>query len=135
MSRFWVELALPAYSVFAVFVYFFHPGTLSAGGESIIESAFVWLLWVFVGALTGILAISALFLTFYLVYSPVYLAGQFSLLFDRTKWVDRREMRFYLGCFVLLCVLGGLAVANPTAAIVTFTILAGSAQVLWRILV
>ena len=103
--------------------------------ESIIESAFVWLLWVFVGALTGILAISALFLTFYLVYSPVYLAGQFSLLFDRTKWVDRREMRFYLGCFVLLCVLGGLAVANPTAAIVTFTILAGSAQVLWRILV
>ena len=135
MARFWVELALPAYSIFAVFVYF-RPGTLSAGFDgSIIEIALVWLLWVFVGALSGILAISALFLTFYLVYSPVYLAGQLSLLFDRRKWVDRRELRFYLGCFMLLCILGGLAVANPMAAMVTFTILAGSAQVLWRILV
>ena len=134
MARFWVELALPAYSICVVFVYF-RPGILPGGDQNIIETAFVWLLWVLVGALTGILAISALFLTFYLVYSPIYLAGQLALLFDRRKWVDRRELRFYLGCFMLLCVLGGLAVANPIAAMVTFTILAGSAQVLWRILV
>ena len=134
MARFWVELALPAYSICVVFVYF-RPGILPGGDQNIIETAFVWLLWVLAGALTGILAISALFLTFYLVYSPIYLAGQFALLFDRRKWVDRRELRFYLACFTLLCILGGLAVANPMAAIVTFTILAGSAQVIWRILV
>ena len=134
MARFWVELALPAYSICAVFVYF-RPGILWAGDGSHMETVFVWLLWGLVGLFTGVLAISGLFLTFYLVYSPIYLASQLVLLIDRRKWVDRSELRFYLGCFMLLCLLGGLAVASPVAAMITFTILAGSAQVLWRILV
>ena len=39
------------------------------------ETVFVWLLWGLVGLFTGVLAISGLFLTFYLVYSPIYLAS------------------------------------------------------------
>lgn len=134
LSRFWVELVLPLYSVFAVFTYF-RPGLLPTEVEqSALESAVVWLLWGVVAALTGILAISALFLCFYLLYSPFYLAGQVRQMAGPHKWVDRRELRFYLGCFVMLCVLGGLAVTNPAVAVAVFILLAGSAQILWRIL-
>ncbi len=135
ISRFWVEMVLPVYSVFAVFAYF-RPGMLPGEFEqSALESTVVWLLWGVMAALTGILAISALFLCFYLLYSPFYLAGQVRQMTGPHKWVDRRELRFYLGCFVMLCLLGGLAVTNPTLAVAAFIILAGSAQILWRILV
>lgn len=135
MTRYWVELVLPLYSVFAVFVYF-HPGALPAQLEdTAVQGAVVWLMWGVVAALTGILAISALFLTFYLLYSPFYLANQIKRLGGPRKWVDRREMRFYLGCFTMLCLLSGLTVADPVVAMAAFTILAGSAQLLWRVLV
>jgi amino acid permease len=137
MTRYWVELVLPLYSMFAVFVYF-RPGALPGQVDqsmSLINSVFTWLAWGLVASLTGVLAISALFLTFYLLYSPFYLANQVKRLWEPRKWVDSRELRFYLWCFVLLCLLSGLALSNPTAAAVVFTILAGSAQLLWRVLV
>jgi amino acid permease len=135
MARTWVELVLPLYSVFAVFVYF-RPNALPLGFEETVgRTALIWLMWAGVAALTGILAISALFLTFYLLYSPFYLLNQLRRLGGPSKWVDKRELRFYVCCFLLLCVLAGLAVVNPTAAVVSFTILAGSAQVLWRVLI
>ncbi len=135
MSRYWVELVLPLYSVFAVFVYF-KLGTLPQQFEaSLVEGAFIWILWAGVAALTGILAISALFLGFYLLYSPFYLASQIWRVGAPRKWVDKRELRFYFWCFVLLCLLVGLALVAPTGAIVAFTILAGSAQLLWKVLV
>ena len=134
VSRFWVELVLPLYSVFAVFAYF-RPSVLPAEfDQSALESAAVWLLWGVVAALSGILAISALFLCFYLLYSPFYLAGQVRQMAGPHKWVDRRELRFYVGCFVILCLLGGLAATNPTVAGAAFIILAGSSQVVWRVL-
>jgi len=134
-SRFWVELILPLYSVFAVFAYF-RPNVLPTEfDQSVLEGAVVWLLWGIVAALSGILAISAMFLCFYLLYSPFYLVGQIRQMVGPHKWIDRGELRFYLGCFVMLCLLGGLAVTNPTVALSAFIILAGSAQILWRILV
>ena len=135
MVRYCVEILMPLYSVFAVFVYF-RPGFLLARLDTTaVESVVGWLMWGLLAALTGVLAISALFLTFYIVYSPFYLLQRLKLLFAPQKWVDRRELRFYLACFVMLCVLAGLAVVNPTAAAVTFTILAGSAQLLWRVII
>ncbi len=86
-------------------------------------------------ALTGVLAISALFLTFYLLYSPFYLVGQVRRLGEPIKWVDKREFRFYVWCFTLLCLLSALAIVNPVVAVVTFTLLAGSGQILWRVLI
>jgi hypothetical protein len=135
MARYWIEILLPLYSLAAVVVYL-RPGMVPAGvDDGALQSALVWLAWGVVGALTGVLAISALFLTFYLLYSPIYLVGQVRQLVGPQKWVDRRELRFYAGCFFVLCGLAGLAVVSPTAAIVTFTLLAGSAQLLWRLLV
>jgi hypothetical protein len=135
MTRYAAEFVLPFYALFAVFIYF-RPETLAERFDGgMMETAFGWLLWGLAAALTGVLAISALFLAFYLLYSPLYLAGQLRHLFSTRKWTDRREVRFYLGCFVMLCVLLGLAAASPTAAAVAFVILAGSAQLLWRFLV
>jgi hypothetical protein len=135
VCRFWVELVLPLYSICAVFAYF-RPGMLpNEFDQSALESAAVWLVWGMVAALSGILAISALFLSFYLLYSPFYLAGQVRQMAGPHKWVDRREFRFYLGCFVMLCLLAALAVTNPTVAGAAFIILSGSAQVVWRVLV
>ncbi len=69
-SRFWVELILPLYSVCAVFAYF-RPNVLPTEfDQSVLEGAVVWLLWGIVAALSGILAISAMFLCFYLLSSP-----------------------------------------------------------------
>ena len=135
MTRYWVEVVLPLYSLAAVVVYL-RPGTLPARfDDGTLETALVWITWGLVAALTGILAISALFLTFYLLYSPIYLANQLRRLIGPAKWVDRREIRFYLWCFLMLCILASLALVSPTAAIAAFTLLAGSAQLLWRVLV
>lgn len=135
MARAWMEVILPLYSVVAVIMYF-HPGTLPLGAEEQIGQRILMLaMWAGVAALTGVLAISALFLTFYLVYSPFYLASQVRRLAGPRKWVDEREFRFYLSCFVLLCLLAGLAIVHPVAALVAFTLLAGSAQILWRVLI
>jgi len=135
MARAWMEVILPLYSVFAIFVYF-RPATLPLDAEQQIgQRILMWLMWAGVAALTGVLAISALFLTFYLLYSPFYLVGQIRRLGGPTKWVDKREFRFYVWCFTLLCLLSGVAILNPVAAAVTFTLLAGSSQFLWRALI
>jgi hypothetical protein len=135
MTRYWIEVLLPLYSLAAVVVYL-RPGMMPASlDDGALQSAVAWIVWAAVGALTGVLGISALFLTFYLIYSPIYLASQIGRLVGPSKWIDRRELRFYLWCFLVLCVLGGMALVSPTAAIVTFTLLAGSAQLLWRVLV
>lgn len=135
MTRYWIEIVLPLYSLTAVFVYF-RPGTLpDQFDQSFVNGVASWLLWGLIGALTGMLAISALFLMFYLLYSPFYLASQVAHVFGPKRWVDGSERRFYLWCFLLLCLLIGVGVMNPTAAAVSFTILAGSAQLLWKFLV
>ena len=47
----------------------------------------------------------------------------------------QREVRFYVGCFAILCGLLTLASLQPEAALVSFILLAGFAQFLWRLLV
>lgn len=135
MARTWMEVILPLYSVFAVFLYF-RPATLPLDTEQeIAQRILMLLMWAGVAALTGVLAISALFLSFYLLYSPFYLAGQVRRLGGPIKWVDKREFRFYVWCFTLLCLLSALAIVSPVTAVVTFTLLAGSGQILWRVLI
>lgn len=134
-SRPWMEVILPLYSLALVILYYRPQALPLAIEEKLVDGMFRWAIWGIVGALGGILALSALFLVFYLLYSPLYLLENAKRILDPHAWVDQREVRFYLGCFLLLISLVVLAFMNPEAALVSFVLLAGSAQFLWRFLV
>jgi hypothetical protein len=132
--RRWLEVVLPMYSL-AVLLGYFRPHAvpfLGAAGTS--DSLVPWALWGLVGAMSGVLALSGLVVAFFLLYSPLYLLARSWMLVGKGGWVDRRELRFYLACFILLCFLAGLAIVNPVAAASTFVLIAGSAHLLWRAL-
>ncbi|MBI4590169.1 MAG: hypothetical protein HY725_15150 [Candidatus Rokubacteria bacterium] len=134
-SRPWMEVILPLYTLTLLILYY-HPQSLPPAIEEVlVDGMFRWVVWGIAGALGGILALSALFLAFCLVYSPIYLVENAMRILDPQAWVDEREVRFYAGCFVILCGLLALVFLNPHAALVIFTLLAGSAQFLWRFLV
>ena len=134
-SRPWMELILPLYTLALVILYYRPQALPPAIEETLLDGMFRWVIWGIVGALGGVLALSAVFLAFYLLYSPLYLVENAKRILDRHVWVDQREVRFYLGCFVLLVSLVALAFMDPDAALVSFVLLAGSAQFLWRVLV
>jgi hypothetical protein len=99
------------------------------------DSVMPWAVWGVIGALSGVLALSGLVVAFFLLYSPVYLFSRAPAMFGWKGWADKRELRFYAGCFVTLCFLSGLAVWNPAFALGVFVLLAGCAHLLWRVLV
>ena len=134
-SRPWMELVLPLYALAMVILYYRPQALPPAIEDKLVDGMFRWVLWGIVGALGGVLALSAFFLAFYLLYSPFYLVENVKRILDPHAWVDQREVRFYVGCFLVLCGLLMLVVVNPDAALVSFTLLAGSAQFLWRFLV
>ena len=134
-SRPWMELILPLYTLALVILYYRPQALPPTIEEKLLDGMFRWVIWGIVGALGGVLALSALFLAFYLLYSPFYLVENAKRILDPHVWVDQREVRFYLACFVLLVALGALALMNPNAALISFVLLAGSAQFLWRFLV
>lgn len=131
--RRWLEVALPAYSVAVLFAYY-RPEYLprAEGGETLGEWIMPWAIWGVAGAMSGVLALSGLVVAFFLLYSPVYLAARSLALVGKGGWVDRRELRFYTACFILLCFLAGLAVWNPLLAGSAFVLLAGCAHLVWR---
>jgi len=134
-SRPWMELILPLYTLALVILYYRPQALPPAIEDTLLDGMFRWVIWGIVGALGGVLALSALFLAFYLLYSPLYLVENAKRILDRHVWVDQREVRFYLGCFVLLVSLVALALMDPNLALASFVLLAGSAQFLWRVLV
>ena len=134
-NRPWMELILPLFSLGMILLYY-RPQVLVPIMEDILTHRILWWgLWVIIGAFGGLMALSALFLAFALLYSVVYLVANARRILDPQAWVDQREVRFYLGFFVILCGLLTLAFLRPEAALVSFTLLAGFAQVLCRLLV
>jgi hypothetical protein len=133
--RLGLELALPAYTLALLVLYFKPDWVPRVLEESLLESVTPWAVWGVVGAMSGVLALSGLLVAFFLLYSPVYLIGTSLSLVGKGRWVDGGELRFYVACFVVLCFLGGVAIWSPLAAGVLFVILAGSAHLLWRLLV
>ncbi|MBI5629229.1 MAG: hypothetical protein HY953_09940 [Candidatus Rokubacteria bacterium] len=133
--RRWIEVALPVYSVAVLFVYFRPEYMPRADGDSVGEWLMPWAIWGVAGAMSGVLALSGLAVAFFLLYSPLYLATRSLALIGKGGWVDRRELRFYVGCFILLCFLAGLAVWNPVLAASIFVLMAGCAHLVWRALV
>ena len=68
LLRRWLEFLLPVYSV-AFLVVMFHPEyTPKVLGRSANDSVLPWISWGAVGALTGILMLWALIVTFFVVY-------------------------------------------------------------------
>lgn len=94
--------------------------------------------WIFRGMVFGLLGVwgfSALIVLFFLLYSPIYLINKAPHLLGKGGWLDRREMRFYLACFALVCLLLILFTRSFDAAGILFILLAGFGPVVWRLLV
>jgi hypothetical protein len=135
LVRRWLEILLPAYTLAFLVVMLrpeYMPGIL---GQKPDESLVLWAVWAVVGAMTGVLILWAVIIAFFLLYSPFYLLGKIPMLFGRGEWVDRRELRFYMGCFVLLALLACLLFWEPRGALIAFTAVSGCGPVLWRYLV
>jgi hypothetical protein len=132
--RRWLEILLPVYSLVILVAYFYpqHLPLHITGSPA--ESMMPWAVWGVVGAMSGVLALSGLTLAFFLLYSPLYLLARSWSFVGKGGWVDRREFRFYIACFILLCFLASLAVWSPIIAAALFIVLAGFAHLLWRIL-
>ena len=133
--RRWLEVLLPLYAVALIVVFFRAEYTPTVLTDSMSESPLPGMAWAVVGAFAGILALWALIVSFFLLYSPFYLLGKLPLLIGKGGWVDRREVRFYLACFGFLCVLVALTYWEPPAGLTTFAVTAGCGPVFWRLLV
>ena len=133
--RRWLEVLLPLYTLGVVFVWFHQEYMPAVLARNMSESPLPWIAWALVGAMTGILILWALIIMSFLLYSPFYLLGRIPMLFGRGVWVDRREVQFYLVCFLLLSVLAGLLVWDPPRAFIAFAAVSGCGPVFWRYLV
>jgi hypothetical protein len=135
LVRRWLEILLPLVSLGVLTVQFhpeyLPPALLEDPGGSILLLLARALLW----AVLGIWALSALIVAFFLLYSPVYLLNRSAMLIGEGGWVDRREVRFYILCFALLCVLGALAYWQPPYALGLYILMAGFGPVMWRVMV
>mgnify|MGYP001275638794 FL=1 len=130
----WLELVLPLFAT-AVLMVFHKPEYMPS---IFIESAttpVAWAAWALLGALGGVLSFSGLLVVFFLVYSPVYLAGKAPMLVGKGAWTDRREVRFYGLCFVILCALLALLLWDWRWFVSAFLLLTGFAPSFWRALV
>jgi hypothetical protein len=129
-----MEFVLPVYSLGMLLIYYRPQLLVPAMDDALTHGKLWWALWIMIGALGGLLALSGLFLAFSLLYSPLYLIGNARRILDPGLWIDRREMRFYVGCFAIFCGFAALGFLYPAAALPSFAVLAGFAQTLWRLL-
>ena len=135
----WLEWVLPVCTA-ALLVIMFRPNVVPRLLSEPASSPMAWIAWGVIGALSGIVLFSAAFVVFFLLYAPVYLAGKMPAFVGKGGWTDRREIRFYGFCFLLLCLMIVLiAVSLMTGdwrwAGSAFLVLTGFAPVVWRALV
>jgi hypothetical protein len=130
----WLELVLPLFAT-AVLVVFHRPEYMPSIFVESATSPVAWVAWALLGALGGVLSFSGLIAVFFLVYSPVYLAARASMLLGTGAWIDRREVRFYGFCFVILCVLLALLLWDWRWFVSAFLLLTGFAPLFWWALV
>jgi len=130
----WLEMALPLFAT-AALVVFFKPEYIPRVFTETATTPLQWIAWALLGAMGGVMTFSALFVGFFLLYSPVYLATKASMILGRGVWTDRREVRFYTLCFVILCLLLFLVVWDWRWFVAAFLVLTGFAPTFWRALV
>lgn len=130
----WLEVVLPLFAV-AVLMVFHKPQYVPSIFVESATTPVAWVAWALLGALGGVLSFSGLLVVFFLVYSPIYLVGKASLLVGKGAWTDRREVRFYGLCFVVLCALVALLLWDWRWFVSAFLLLTGFAPSIWRALV
>jgi hypothetical protein len=135
----WLEWVLPVCAA-ALLLIMFRPDVVPRLLSEPAASPAACIAWGLVGALSGIVLFSAALVVFFLVYSPIYLVGKMPQLVGKGGWTDRREIRFYGLCFLLLCFMIALMAVSLTTgdwrwAGAAFLVLTGFAPVVWRALV
>ena len=130
----WLELVLPLFAT-AVLLVFHKPQYMPSVFVESATTPVAWGAWALLGALGGILSFSGLLVVFFLLYSPVYLVAKAPMLVGKGAWTDRREVRFYVLCLVILCVLLALLLWDWRWFVSAFLVLTGFAPSLWRALV
>ena len=125
---------MPLFAV-ALLVVFFKPEYIPHVFLESASSPVAWVAWTLLGAVGGVLTFSGLLVVFFLLYSPVYLAAKLPILTGQGGWTDRREIRFYGLCLIVLLVLVGLVLFDWQWFVAAFLLVAGFAPVLWRALV
>jgi len=127
----WLEVILPFFAV-ALLVVFHMPQYLPRIFVENATSPLAWVAWAVLGAMGGVMIFSGLLVAFFLLYSPIYLAGKAPLLMGRGGWTDRREVRFYGLCLVTLCVLLALLLWDWRWFVSAYLLVTGFAPTFWR---
>jgi hypothetical protein len=130
----WLEILMPLLAA-GLLVVLFKPEYVPHVFLESANSPAAWAAWAFLGAAGGILTFSGALVLFFLLYSPIYLAGKLPVLTGKGGWTDQREIRFYGLCFVILFCLLGLLLWDWRWFAAAFLILTGFAPALWRALV
>jgi hypothetical protein len=130
----WLEMVLPLFAT-AVLVVFHKPQYVPTVFVESATTPLAWVAWALLGAMGGVLSFSGLLVLFFLLYSPVYLAGKAPMLMGKGAWTDRREVRFYGLCFLILCALLVLLVWDWRWCVSALLLITGFAPTLWRALV
>lgn len=135
--RRWLESVLAVVSL-AMLYFYAHPEQMPralALKEEANLTLWDWILRGMVFGLLGVWGFSGLIVIFFLLYSPIYLINKAPHLVGKGGWLDRREVRFYLACFALVCLLLALLTRSVDAAGILFVLLAGFGPLVWRLLV
>jgi hypothetical protein len=135
--RRWLETLLAAFSLAVIYVDRHRelmPRALDLTSDANL-TLWDWLFRGMVFGMMGILSFSALIVAFFLVYSPIYLINKVPHLVGKGGWLDKREVRFYLACFALICLLVTLLTWSNEAFTILLVLLAGFGPIVWRILV
>ncbi|HEY7869235.1 MAG TPA: hypothetical protein VIF59_08405 [Methylomirabilota bacterium] len=135
--RRWLEMMLALVSL-GILYFNYRPETMPRALDLSTDTGLTLWDWIFRGMAFGLLGIwgfSALVVGFFLLYSPIYIINKAPHLIGKGGWLDRREVRFYLACFALVCLLVVLLLRSFDAAGVLFVVLAGFGPMVWRLLV
>jgi len=135
--RRWLESVLAAVSLAMLYLYR-HPEQMPRALALKEDASLTLWDWIFRGMVFGLLGVwgfSGLIVIFFLLYSPIYLINKAPHLIGKGGWLDRREVRFYLACFALVCLLLALLTRSVDAAGILFILLAGFGPLVWRLLV
>ncbi|HEU4438884.1 MAG TPA: hypothetical protein VFT36_06520 [Methylomirabilota bacterium] len=133
----WLEAALALFSLGMLYL-IYHPDAWPRALDLKVYAGLTPWEWIFRSmafGLFGIWGFSAVIVIFFLVYSPIYLINKVPHLVGKGGWLDRREVRFYLACFALVCLLVALFTRSLDAAAILFVLLAGFGPLIWRFLV
>lgn len=135
--RRWLETLVALFSL-ALLYYYWHQDRLPRALLLKEDTNLTLMEWIFRGIVFGMFGIwgfSLLVVLFFLAYSPIYLINKTPHLIGKGGWLDKREVRFYLACFALVCLLAALLAQSIDAFAILLVLLAGFGPMIWRLLV